>query len=178
MLSSNTSEMMAEEAAAAMCLLSMKSALTSPETIPSPDNHNSNTNVHRPQNRTQLPMPLSTPNDAQFLSPLQCYIRQHCVEFFAVENGQDYVAKGRQTQITSGRVGIRCVFCKWETKRASQSTSFPAKIDKLYSAGSMIQCRHMNNCAHIPKHVKESIARLKKAGSGQGVDKEVSSSVQ
>ena len=172
--------MMAEEEAAAMCLLSMKSALTSLETIPSPDSYFSNNNVHRhhPQNRTQLPMPLSTPNDAQFLSPLQCYIRQHCVEFFVVENGQDYVAKGRQTQITSGRVGIRCVFCKWETKRASQSTSFPAKIDKLYSAGSMIQCRHMNNCAHIPKHVKESIARLKKAGSGQGVDKEVSSSVQ
>jgi hypothetical protein len=157
---------LAEEAAAAMCLLSMKTASSSLQSLAIPADYNSN-KEDVPHNTNQLlPMSLFTPRDSDFLSPLQCYIRKN-IEFFAADaNGSGYVAKGRQTPITSGRVGIRCLYCKHATKRATQSTSFPKQIDKIYSAVSMIQCRHFPNCAHIPKEVRDKLARLKKLGNG------------
>lgn len=161
-----------EDASAAMCLLSMKTlSASSPDSLAFPTEHNSNTiqlNQHALHDTNQLlPMSLFTPRDPDFLSPLQCYIRKNCIEFFAADVSESgYVAKGRQTAITSGRVGIRCRFCKHATKRATQSTSFPKQIDKIYSAASMIQCRHFPNCHLIPKGVKNKLARLKKQGNG------------
>ncbi len=162
----------AEEAAAAMCLLSMKTySSSSPDSLAFPADHKSNTILltqHARENDTSqfLPMPFYRPRDSDFLSPLQCYIRKNCIEFFAADaDGNGYVAKGRQTPITSGRIGIRCIYCKHATKRATQSTSFPKQIDKIYSAASMIQCRHFPNCAHIPKVVRDKLARLKRQGN-------------
>lgn len=155
-----------------MCLLSMKTYSTaSPDSLAFPADHNSNAILltqHARNDTTHfLPMSLFTPSDSDFLSPLQCYIRKNCIEFFAADDNESgYVAKGRQTPITSGRIGIRCRYCKHATKRATQSTSFPKQIDKIYSAASMIQCRHFPNCAHIPKVVKDKLARLKRQGNG------------
>lgn len=161
---------MAEETSAAMCLLSMKAdPVSSPETLLIPSDYNLGFGLgNAPPNTNQLlPMPLFTSPDPDFLSPLQCFIRKNCIEFFAVEaDGSGYVAKGRQTPITPGRVGIRCVYCKHATERATQSTSFPRQIDKLYSAAAMIQCRHFPHCDHIPKHVTQELARLRKQGNG------------
>ena len=158
----------AEEAAAAMCLLSMKMNPSSPESLAAASDYHLTQHPPPPHNTNQLlPMSLSTSHDYDVLSPLQCYIRQNCIEFFAADdNGSGYVAKGRQTQITLGRVGIRCVYCKHATERATQSASFPKQIDKIYSAASMIQCRHFPSCVHIPKAVKDELARLKKQGNG------------
>ena len=60
---------------------------------------------------TQLPIPLADTNDEEYLSPLQCYIRKTCLEFFAAD-ASNATSKGRQTLVSVGRVGVRCVFCK------------------------------------------------------------------
>lgn len=147
-----------------MCLLSMKASSSSPSDYDS--NKILITDTSRLTTNHFMPMPLSTPHDSAFLSPLQCYIRENCIEFFAVDSDESvYVRKGRQTELCNGRVGVRCVYCKHTTKRANQSAGFPKRIEKIYSAASMIQCRHFPNCAHIPKPVKYMLARLKKQGN-------------
>jgi hypothetical protein len=60
---------------------------------------------------TLLPFPLAHRNDEEYLSPLQCYIRKTCLEFFAAD-ASNATNKGRQTSVSEGRVGVRCVFCK------------------------------------------------------------------
>ena len=174
----------ADEADAAMCLLSMKAMqanlFSNPESdaIP-PSDHQFRPIQHAPHATNQImPRSLFTPRDSQFLSPLQCYIRNNCIEYFeaGTKNGSGYVARGRQTCITAGRVGIRCRFCKHATERVSQSTSFPTQIDKLYSAASMIQCRHFPKCDHIPKKVADELARLKMQGNGSTKMQKVSAS--
>jgi hypothetical protein len=60
---------------------------------------------------TRLPIPLADTNDEEYLSPLQCYIRKTCLEFFAAD-ASNATSKGRQTLVSVGRVGVRCVFCK------------------------------------------------------------------
>jgi hypothetical protein len=59
----------------------------------------------------RLPFPLAHRNDEEYLSPLQCYIRKTCLEFFAAD-ASNATNKGWQTSVSEGRVGVRCVFCK------------------------------------------------------------------
>mmetsp|Transcript_45334 Transcript_45334/g.95111 ORF Transcript_45334/g.95111 Transcript_45334/m.95111 type:complete len:172 (-) Transcript_45334:812-1327(-) len=70
-----------------------------------------------------LPIPVAGSRDGQYLSPLQCYIRQHCAEFFAATKS-NAATKGRQTPVAEGRVGVRCVFCKHLSRdqQASQAS--------------------------------------------------------
>ena len=51
-------------------------------------------------------------------------IRSNCIEYFTAST--DEHGRGRQTPVSEGRVGIRCVFCKDEPKheQASQACTY------------------------------------------------------
>lgn len=132
-----------------------------------------------------LAIPLASPSDSDTLSPLQCYIRAHCVEYFEAtlsdvspsrlsadfkSTSKNKQQRGRRSPIVLGRIGIRCVYCKHcpYNLRASQSTSFPSNLDKIYSAVVMWQCRHAPHCREMPKHVREHLSTLKRGG-GNGI---------
>lgn len=110
-----------------------------------------------------MSIPLSSPDDADYLSPVQCYIRAHCVEYFEATESEgadpksqskNQQQRGRRTPIVVGRVGIRCVFCKDCPfhERASQSTAFPSNLDKIYSSvvvsASCAHCRIFMHSRH------------------------------
>ena len=152
----------------------------------------------------QMPIALAAPRDTQFLSPLQCYIRLHCTEYFVAtinENsnspssteGENYQSRsrrrsksnsfhkpGRRTPVSGGRIGIRCVFCKHSppNERASQANSFPSKIHGIYSSVVMMQCRHFPHCRKMPTETRDKIASLKKAGASTGTTTSTSVSRQ
>ena len=130
-------------------------------------------------------IPLAIPEDAFWLSDLQCYVRSHCCEFFAAtdsdvrsfptnaSSSSKQIMKaqkgsgsgGRRGPVTLGRVGIRCVFCKDKSSRASQATSFPSQISGIYGAVVMMQCRHFPHCSHMPVYVRDILKKLKTGGS-------------
>ena len=114
----------------------------------------------------ELPIPVAAPADSQYLSPLHCFLRQACVEYFAAASN-DITSKGRQTPVVEGRVGVRCVFCKNTPRhqQASQATSFPNKISSIYSSVVMLQCRHFPACRDMPASVREHLVKLKKLGN-------------
>ena len=62
-------------------------------------------------NISDLPIPIADSSDGQYLSPLQCYVRKHCAEYFAA-TASNTATKGRQTPVSEGRIGVRCAFCK------------------------------------------------------------------
>ena len=74
---------------------------------------------------TRLPIPLADTNDEEYLSPLQCYIRKTCLEYFAAD-ASNATSKGRQTLVSVGRVGVRCVFCKHlpRDEQAAQASEY------------------------------------------------------
>lgn len=74
---------------------------------------------------TRLPIPLADTNDEEYLSPLQCYIRKTCLEYFAAD-ASNATSKGRQTLVSEGRVGVRCVFCKHlpRDEQAAQASEY------------------------------------------------------
>ena len=62
-------------------------------------------------------------------------IRSNCIEYFTAST--DEHGRGRQTPVSEGRVGIRCVFCKDEPKheQASQACTFI-----LYFLSTVLYC--------------------------------------
>jgi hypothetical protein len=73
----------------------------------------------------QLPLPIADAHDERYLSPLQCYIRKTCLEYFAA-TATNNTTKGRQTMVSEGRVGVRCSFCKLSPRdqQAAQASEF------------------------------------------------------
>lgn len=108
----------------------------------------------------KLPTPLTTSQDTAHLSPLSCFIRSTCLEYFAAPFSK--VTPGRKAAIVEGRIGVRCVFCKHIPKiqRASQSESFPSRVEKVYSSVMMIQCRHLPKCNMIPSGVRKKMNNM------------------
>ena len=58
------------------------------------------------------PIPLGLPGDKDWLTPLHCFVRLHCVEVFtATKNDVAIPTKGKRKPIQIGQVGIRCPHC-------------------------------------------------------------------
>ena len=50
-----------------------------------------------------LPTPLSSPEDSNYLSPLQCYIRENCVEYFEATGADIDCKSSSKSQQQRGR---------------------------------------------------------------------------
>ena len=119
--------------------------------------------------------PLAMTRDPQYLSDAQCLLRSEFCEFFTVTDESDVNhgitgtglavnSGGRRGRLSSGRVGIRCCFCRevHSSSRANQSTSFPSRLNCIYGAVGMLECRHFTKCHMVPIHLKNKLAALKK----------------
>ena len=76
-----------------------------------------------PMESNKISVPLSMSEDAKYLSEAHCLLRSKFCEFFAateesnmnhnlVGTGSSLKSGGRRGKISSGRVGIRCCFCR------------------------------------------------------------------
>ena len=112
---------------------------------------------------------LALPEDADFLSPMHCFMRQYCVEVFTNEsksNVETTAGTSRQThrrRIPFGQVGIRCMFCKDEqdSSRSHCAVCFPSSLPNLYHSVETWQRRHSRVCDCIPAWVRRELNQLK-----------------
>ncbi len=60
----------------------------------------------------EKPIPLGLPADKDWLTPLHCFVRIHCVEVFTATKADVAIpTKGKRKPIQIGQVGIRCPHC-------------------------------------------------------------------
>ena len=109
-------------------------------------------------------LPLSSPSDENYLSPLVCLIRAQIEIFSATEaDMQARAALGGIVQtICPGRVGIRCIHC-WDRppkERANGAVSYPASIRVLTQGVRNCQRYHWKICPFIPTTTREEFQRL------------------
>jgi hypothetical protein len=84
------------------------------------------------------PLPLAMEGDDDWLTPLHCFVRQHCVHVFTA--GAEDVAtpsKGKRKPINVGQVGIRCPHCHHDIQssvkaRERGSVYFPTSLSSIY----------------------------------------------
>jgi hypothetical protein len=119
------------------------------------------------------PMPLAMPSDKDWLTPLHCFIRMHCVEVFSASS-EDVAtpSKGKRKPIQVGQVGIRCPFCNHTAKSHERgSTYYPTNISSIYNASMNLLQRHFNSCKNVPEDIMKRYETLKADDARSGTSK-------
>jgi hypothetical protein len=140
---------------------------------PSSSSHGVRSLHHRPvvgaesrlwcQGVTSLAIPES---DQDWLSPLNCFIRDKCVEVFSA-SADDVNRNTKLGRISIYQVGLRCVFCKHRPKDATQvaAVSFPVSVDGIYESVKRWQKVHLDMCEDVPGEIKNKLNELNSANS-------------
>jgi DNA-directed RNA polymerase subunit RPC12/RpoP len=121
------------------------------------------------------PVALAMPSDKDWLTPLHCFVRAHCVEVFtATESDVQFPSKGKRKPIQIGQVGIRCPHCSSKAPakaRERGSVYFPTSISSIYNATMNLLQRHLHSCPDVPDEVMRRYETLKADDARSGTSK-------
>jgi len=135
----------------------------------------------------EKPLPLAMDSDKDWLTPLHCFVRRHCVEIFtASESDVATPSKGKRKPISVGQVGIRCPHCRHEdlgvSRRGSNSSAlskgrergsiyYPTTISSIYNATMNLLQRHLHSCTAVPDDIMRRYETLKADDARSGTSK-------
>lgn len=125
------------------------------------------------------PIPLAMPSDKDWLTPLHCFVRGHCVEVFtATEADVATPSKGKRKPIHVGQIGIRCPHCRLydssngaNKARERGSVYYPTTISSIYNATMNLLQRHLHNCPAVPDEIMRRYETLKADDARSGTSK-------
>lgn len=121
------------------------------------------------------PLPLTMDSDKDWLTPLHCFVRRHCVQVFtATEKDVATPSKGKRKPIQVGQVGIRCPHCHHEDSSGARergSVYYPTSIASIYNATMNLLQRHLHNCNAVPHDVMRRYETLKADDARSGTSK-------
>lgn len=107
--------------------------------------------------------------DADWLSPLNCFIREQCVEAFSVATSIEDASHGvsKNGRVAAYQVGVRCRFCKIkpETEKQEAAVSYPATLADIYDSAQRWQRVHFEHCREIPADIKTKVQELETENS-------------
>ena len=114
---------------------------------------------------------LALPEDANFLGPLHCFLRENVCALIATEDDIAMHTPGRHVAAVQGQVGIGCIHChKLPAKeRSSRAVCFPFSIGRIYQSAADIQRFHINECTMIPQAVLDKFNQLLSAKGSRGL---------
>lgn len=103
---------------------------------------------------------LAIPEDKDWLSDMDCFVRSNIEVFSAKQSDMDDAAADRKYPIKPGQVGIRCVHCARLVPHGARgaAVSYPYSISSIYESVREFQRLHLDGCPNIPQE--------KKLGSG------------
>jgi hypothetical protein len=105
---------------------------------------------------------LAIPEDKEWLSDTDCFIRRQIEVFAAVSDDVTTATVDRKIPVREGQVGIRCVHCALANGATGHAVSFPFSINGIYEAVREFQRLHLDTCANRPAAVAI------RCSSGQG----------
>jgi len=121
------------------------------------------------------PLPLSMPPDKDWLTPLHCFVRRHCVQIFtATDKDVATPSKGKRKPIQVGQVGIRCPHCHQDASskaRERGSVYYPTSIASIYNATMNLLQRHLHGCSSVPDDIMRRYETLKADDARSGTSK-------
>jgi hypothetical protein len=145
---------------------------------PVSDNPNTTTKLSNgPFAMMDRPLSLAMPADKDWLTPLHCFVRLHCVEVFtASDNDVATPSKGKRKPIHVGQVGIRCPHCHTTADDSAKSRErgsvyYPTTIASIYNATMNLLQRHLHNCSSVPSDIMRRYETLKADDARSGTSK-------
>ena len=123
--------------------------------------------------RSEPPSPssrvlLAIPDDKEWLSDMDCYIRKQLEVFCATEEDVSTAQSDRKYPVHVGQVGIRCIHCSLSKKgTGAQGTAvaFPFSISGIYESVREFQRLHLDSCENLPASTKTKLAGFKGSSS-------------
>lgn len=95
---------------------------------------------------------LAIPEDKDWLSDMDCFVRNNIEVFSAKQLDVDDAAADRKYPIKLGQVGIRCVHCAVTAEGArGAAVSYPYSISGIYESVREFQRLHLDGCQNIPQ---------------------------
>ena len=126
------------------------------------------------------PTPMAMQTDNEYITPLHCFIRLHCVELFTATQDDVFTpSKGKRRPIQLHQVGIRCPHCHGcgpsepNTKIGHErgSVYYPNNISSIYNATMNLLQRHLHVCEFVPKEIMKVYNELKADDARSGTSK-------
>jgi hypothetical protein len=109
---------------------------------------------------------LAIPEDKEWLSDMDCFIRKQLEVFCATEKDVETARTDRKYPVQLGQVGIRCIHCSSKMQEPNgTSVAFPFAISGIYEAVREFQRLHLESCTHVPESTKEKLNAFKGASS-------------
>ena len=104
---------------------------------------------------------LAIPEDKDWLSDMDCFLRKNIEVFTAKQSDVGYAAADRKYPIKVGQVGIRCVYCTMTSGGArNAAVSYPYSISGIYESVREFQRMHLETCPNIPQDINEASEKL------------------
>ena len=109
---------------------------------------------------------LSTPEDKQWLSDYDCFVRKQ-IEVFCASSEDIGRSKQRKSVVKEGQVGIRCIHCALakEMPIDGGGVSYPASISGIYDAVREFTRLHLESCTNLPRDTRSRLGKAKGASS-------------
>lgn len=111
---------------------------------------------------------LAIPEDREWLSDTDCFIRRQLEVFCATAQDVDTAMEDRKYPVKEGQVGIRCIHCaltKSGTGAKGQAVAYPFSISGIYESAREFQRMHLETCENLPLSAKTKLVSLKGASS-------------
>eukprot|EP00934_Nitzschia_sp_Nitz4_P006698 Nitzschia sp. Nitz4//scaffold203_size38902//20654//24028//NITZ4_007661-RA/size38902-processed-gene-0.62-mRNA-1//1//CDS//3329541427//6688//frame0 len=115
---------------------------------------------------------LAIPEDKEWLSDMDCFIRKQLEVFCATETDVATAQSDRKFPVHVGQVGIRCVHCSLSSSKSTKVTpasgtavSFPFSVSAIYESVREFQRLHLDSCENVPASVKTKLAAFKGSSS-------------
>ncbi|KAL7472933.1 hypothetical protein ACHAXS_013313 [Conticribra weissflogii] len=94
---------------------------------------------------------LAIPEDKEWLSDMDCFVRQNIEVFSATTRDVAVAEADRKYPIKPGQVGIRCIHCALTAEGArGTAVSYPYSISGIYESVREFQRMHLENCTNLP----------------------------
>ena len=123
----------------------------------------------------EKPSALAMETDKEWLTPLHCFVRRHCVEVFTASEAEVAApSKGKRKPIQVGQVGIRCPHChSADNSKARErgSVYYPTTISSIYNATMNLLQRHLHSCTAVPGEIMRRYETLKADDARSGTSK-------
>ena len=122
----------------------------------------------------EKPHPLSLAEDKDWITPLHCFVRKHCVEVFtATEIDVQTPSKGKRKPVHIGQVGIRCPHChagspQTDPNMERGSVYYPSSLGSIYNATMNLLQRHLHSCPNVDQKIMDMFNELKKDDARSG----------
>ena len=111
---------------------------------------------------------LGIPEDKEWLSDMDCFIRRNLEVFCATAEDVDFAHQDRKYPITVGQVGIRCIHCALAGGGAAcrgNAIAFPYSINGIYEAVREFQRLHLESCDNLPAATRQKLEEVKGSSS-------------